>query len=180
MNRLGPQNEETAPVYIIEGAGQANNSKIRIIETKVNISIGQTENKPGYGVILIQNNTDETKLVYEHYDSETQTKIDSLTIQKTYNKKTEEVVVPKETQQETDVIASISNNSINITLISMIALGIGIVVAAVVGVIIWRKKKGTQEDDPEVEGLKKSELRSNKIYTNKKTDKSIPMVDLVL
>jgi len=133
-------------------------------------------------MITIQNNTNETRLVYEHYDSETQTKIDSLTIQRTYKKTDEEVVVPQEDnkEEEKEVLAPISNNGINIKLISMIALGIGVVVAAVVGVIIWRKKKGAENDDPEVEGLKKSELRSNKIYTNKKSDKSIPMVDLVL
>jgi len=118
-------------------------------------------------------------LIYEHYDSETQTKVDSYTLSKSLKVEEEaSPITPIDDAEEKEVGVPTNKTSFDVKLISMIALGVGIVVAAAVGIIIWRKKKGSSED-PEVEGLKRSELKSNKIYNNR-SDKSISMVDLVL
>jgi len=181
--RLGPmyqkkriENQEnspnTAPAYIIEGAGRKISSNTTEEQLK----------KTGYGIIRVQNTTanNEIKLIYEHYDSETQTKVDSYTLTKSLKVEEEaspSPVTPIDDAEENDIAAP--TNKIDIKLISMIALGVGLVVAAIIGIVVWRKKKGSSED-PEVEGLKRSELKSNKIYSNKRSDKSISMVDLVL
>jgi len=171
--RLGPmyQNQRTetaAPAYIIEGAGRM-----------VSSNTTEESKKTGYGMISVQNTTDQIKLIYEHYDSETQTKVDSYTLSKSLKVEEEaSPITPIDDAEEKEVGVPTNKTSFDVKLISMIALGVGIVVAAAVGIIIWRKKKGSSED-PEVEGLKRSELKSNKIYNNR-SDKSISMVDLVL
>jgi len=169
-----PEDENTndiinpnATVYITEGG--AGNSNVLPAEYNATGFAKYVDTEPGYGLIYIQNSTTDLRLVYEHYDSDTGSKVDYVNIIRP-----NAVIDPNDnTGTDSTNTGNDSSKSHNILKLLIPALLVVIVLA---GAVYWRRRK---QKEPEMVRLNE-EFKSNKIYGKKAPQSSISMVDLVL